>query len=128
MNQHYRSRIKVGLDDAALGDLPQPGYWALMALGRGVRDASALTREMGITKQAVSKLVDTLVSSGYVEREPDRIDRRRTALAMTPKGRWAVGVITAAVDETEQTFIATLGATSFAQLTHMLEQLVDKEH
>ena len=61
-NQRYRSAIKDRLAECGFGELPQPGYWALMILASGGTDASRLIAEMGISKQAVSKLVDVLVT------------------------------------------------------------------
>jgi DNA-binding MarR family transcriptional regulator len=123
VNQRYRSGMAMQLAEAGLGDLPQRGYWVLMAIHRGVREASQLVPEMAISKQAVSKVVETLVASSYLERGPNAADRRRTDLLLTAKGRKAVGVIAAAVAATEETLIAELGSESFLQLRQMLEQL-----
>src|SRR5207302_543468 len=111
------------LTEGGLGDLPQPGYWALTALAGGARDASHLMIEMGVTKQAVSKLVDTLVTAGYVDRKSNQADRRRSDLRLTPKGRKAVSIIESAVKATERGFIADVGAESFGQLRQALDQL-----
>ena len=66
--------------------MPQPGYWALTILARGGTDASLLIGEMGVSKQAVSKLVDTLVTTGFVHRRPNDTDRRRTDLLLSVRG------------------------------------------
>jgi DNA-binding MarR family transcriptional regulator len=123
VNQHYRSAIRAKLTEGGLGDLPQPGYWALTALARGVPDASHLMIEMGVTKQAVSKLLDTLVTAGYVDRKSNEADRRRSDLLLTTKGRKAVSIIESAVRTTERGFIAEVGAESFGQLRQALDQL-----
>jgi DNA-binding MarR family transcriptional regulator len=123
VNQHYRSAIRAKLTEVGLGDLPQPGYWALTALDRGTRDASHLMIEMGATKQAVSKLVDTLVTAGYIDRKSNEADRRRSDLLLTTKGRKAVSIIVSAVKATERGFIADVGAESFDQLRRALDQL-----
>jgi DNA-binding MarR family transcriptional regulator len=127
VNQRYRAEIAARLADAGLGDLPQPGYWALMALDHGVHQAGQLATEMGVSKQAVSRLVDALVSADYVTRRPDQTDRRKTELVLSAKGRKAVNVITAGARATERTFVAKLGAESFAQLISMLQQLTREE-
>lgn len=123
VNQQYRSAIRARLTERRLGDLPQPGYWALTALARGVHDASHLMIEMGVTKQAVSKLVETLVTAGYVDRKSNRADRRRSDLLLTTKGRKAVGIIESAVGATERRFIAEVGAEEFGQLRDALLHL-----
>jgi DNA-binding MarR family transcriptional regulator len=79
--------------------------------------------EMGVTKQAVSKLVDTLVTAGYVDRKSNQADRRRSDLHLTTKGRKAARIIESAVKSTERGFIADVGAESFGQLRQALDQL-----
>lgn len=125
INQRYRSATASRLAAAGFGDLPQRGYWALTAIGAGAGDASQLVSQMGVSKQAISKLVDVLVASGFVDRETDPIDRRRTALHLTAKGRKAVAVIEQAVKVTEQEFATELGAASFEDLARMLARLAD---
>jgi DNA-binding MarR family transcriptional regulator len=127
VNQRYRSEIAERLAAAGLGDLPQPGTWALMAIARGEGEPNQLVARMGVSKQAVSKLVDRLVASDFIERTPNRTDRRRTDLTLTTTGRRAVRVMTAAVSATEQAIVTELGAESFADLTRMLAQLAGEE-
>lgn len=126
-NQRFRAETRAHLASAGFGELPQPGFWALTAIDRGVRQASRLVGEMGISKQAVSQLLDTLVASGFVERRPDPTDRRRTELTLTPKGRRAVKEISAATHATERDFVARLGQESYALLARMLEVLTHEE-
>ena len=123
VNQRYRAEIRAHLDAAGLSDLPQPGFWALMALARGTRDASQLVSDMGVTKQAVSKLVDNLAVAGFVERQPSGVDRRRSDLLLTSKGENAVTVMATAIDATERAFADELGSTRLAQLHETLERL-----
>jgi DNA-binding MarR family transcriptional regulator len=127
VNQRYRTETAGRLEEAGLGDLPQPGIWALMAIDSGLGEPNQLVARMGVSKQAVSKLVDRLVAADFLARTPNRADRRRTDLTLTTKGRRAVRVIAVAVRATEQTMVTELGADSFAQLTRMLEQLGRKE-
>jgi DNA-binding MarR family transcriptional regulator len=122
-NQRYRGAIKRRLAEFGYEELPQPGYWALMLLADGGADASRLIGEMGISKQAVSKLVDTLVTEGFVDRKPNDADRRRTDLLLSGKGRRAAHVIADAVQATEDTFVRQLGPDRFADLVEMLTEL-----
>lgn len=109
--------------ESGFEELPQPGYWALMVLARGSTEANQLMGEMGVSKHAVSKLVDLLVSSGFVERRPNHADRRRTNLLLSAKGRKAARVIDDVARATENTFMEELGDEQFATLVQMLAKL-----
>jgi DNA-binding MarR family transcriptional regulator len=98
-----------------------------MVLARGTRDASQLVSDMGITKQAVSKLVDNLVVAGFVERKPSGVDRRKSDLLLTAKGRHAVTTMATAVSDTERAFEDALGASRLAELHETLRQLAHLE-
>jgi DNA-binding MarR family transcriptional regulator len=128
VNQEYRNAVRAKLTERGLRDLPQPGLWALTALARGVHDASQLMVEMGVTKQAVSKLVDSLVTAGYVDRKSNEADRRRSNLRLTAKGRKAVGIIESAVRATERRFVAEVGVESFDELRQALDRLASSTH
>jgi DNA-binding MarR family transcriptional regulator len=127
VNQRYRAAMADRLREAGIEDLPQLGYWALMALSRGANEASQLVGEMGASKQAVSRLLDTLVVGGFVDRKANLTDRRRSELRLTPEGREAVAIIESAAMATERAFVVELGAESFAQLVGTLEKLATKE-
>lgn len=123
VNQHYRSAIRQSLVAAGVDELPQPGYWALMVLARGGTDAGDLMHEMGVSKQAVSKLVEALVAAEFVARKPNASDRRRSDLSLTAKGHKAARVIGESVQRTEESFANDLGSKPFADLGQMLSRL-----
>ena len=125
VNQRYGRATASRLAAVQFGDLPQRGYWALTALAGGAGDASQLVSQMGVSKQTISRLVDILVESGFVDRQTDPIDRRRTALHLTAKGSKAVAVIDQAVQVTEKESAKELGVASFEDLVRMLAQLAD---
>jgi DNA-binding MarR family transcriptional regulator len=127
-NQCFRVAIRDVLADRGFAEVPQPGYWALMILARGSTDARQLIREMGVSKQAVSKLVDALVAGGFVDRRSNDSDRRRTDLHLSDRGRRAAEAIAHAVRETEAVFIGELGSERFEDLVEMLEQLASRHN
>lgn len=122
-NQRYRTAIRDCLSEHGFDELPQPGYWALMVLSNGGSDASQLITEMGISKQAVSRLVDTLVTLGFVDREPNPVDRRRSDLRLSAKGRQAADFIGVAVQTMEENLASELGAERLDDLVQMLTEL-----
>jgi DNA-binding MarR family transcriptional regulator len=122
-SQRYRTAISNCLSESGFDGLPQPGYWALMILSRGGSDAGQLINEMGVSKQAVSKLVDALVTLGFVDRKPNAVDRRRSDLRLSAKGRQAADLIGEAVRTMDGTMASELGAERLDDLVQILKQL-----
>jgi DNA-binding MarR family transcriptional regulator len=122
-SQRYRIAVSERLSERGLDELPQPGFWALMILSRGGSDAGQLIVEMGISKQAVSKLVDSLVTLGFVDRTPNAADRRRTDLELSAKGQEAADHIGDAVRTMDEAVARELGAERFDDLMQMLTEL-----
>ena len=97
----YARSIRVQLQAIGVDDLPRNGAFILTGIAAADGPRPDLTAALGVTKQAVSQLTDTLVSRGYVARSPDPDDRRRVALELTERGRLVVEAVArgvAAVD------------------------------
>ena len=58
-------------------------------IAEGVRTASALATARQMRMSAITPLIDALVARGWVTRSPDRADRRRMILELTPAGERA---------------------------------------
>lgn len=127
VSRRYREAVAAGLSDARLGGLPRPAYWLLMALASGATDASRLVGAMGVSKQAVSKVVDALVAEGFVRRKPNPGDRRRTDLVLTAKGDRAAGVIRSAVRTADRSCRAEVGAAAWETTVATLATLAGGE-
>jgi DNA-binding MarR family transcriptional regulator len=90
------------------------------ALAHGESDATALVVVMGISRQAASKLVETLVSAGYLTRTPDNRDRRRVRLMLTARGRAAERSLSQTVARTDAELANELGPQELAWLRALL--------
>ena len=86
----YAQSIRTELHAIGIDDLPRNGAIILAAISISGRPRQDLPSELGVTKQAVSQVIDTLVNRGYLERSPDRDDRRRVELALTDRGQQVV--------------------------------------
>lgn len=98
----YRQVIIVELTRGGFEDLPRNGGFLLSYLANGDESIEEMIHGLGVSKQAFSQLVDTLVLRGYVTRDINPQDRRRMTLALTDRGRGAAEAIftaTKAVDE-----------------------------
>lgn len=125
----YRIPVTRALAQAGFGDLPQPGIWALSAAATAGTELLArdLVTRLDISKQAVSQLVDALVTAGYVERHPYPDDRRGTLLRLTPRGRRAARVIDTAVGEVNAAMAGKVGPDHLVELRRVLETLYGDE-
>jgi DNA-binding MarR family transcriptional regulator len=98
----YAQSIRVELAEAGIDDLPRNGGIILAGIDIAGGPRPDLPGELGVTKQAVSQLIDVLVSRGYLERGSDPGDRRRLALELTAKGREVVEAIRRGVGEIDR--------------------------
>ena len=67
----YGSAIREAFTDAGFDDIPRNGAYVLAHIYEDEAPLGRLARELGISKQAVSQLIDTMVMRGYLERSPD---------------------------------------------------------
>ncbi|MFZ5917741.1 MAG: MarR family winged helix-turn-helix transcriptional regulator [Chloroflexota bacterium] len=82
--------IVRGLWNRWQGDLPTKITWAqfglLSLLSRETSTLTELSREWGVSKPSMSKMISILVERGWIERNPPEGDHRRKPLSLTPKG------------------------------------------
>lgn len=86
--QVERHRIEVA-HELGLGTTDVAALWTV-AHRPGLRPGD-LSRALGLGVAGTSSVVDKLVRSGFVRREPDPADRRSLNLVLTPAGRHAQG-------------------------------------
>ena len=79
------TRLGRELNAAGYPVRQQHGY-VLRALHERPLGLTGLAELLGVTKQAVSPVVDEMVDLGLVERRPDPADRRAKLLALTRRG------------------------------------------
>ena len=123
--RRYAAPVSEALAAGGFGDLPQRGFWAVSALAEAEPGLSGrdLVARMGISKQAISQLVETLVTLGYVARRPSADDRRRTLLHLTSRGRGAARIIDTTVAEIEETMANAIGRERLRALHRALVEL-----
>lgn len=69
---------------------------------------SALADRLGMTRGAISKLMDRLTAKSLVTRTTDATDRRYQALALTAEGRALVPNLSALADQNDAEFFGHL--------------------
>ena len=83
-----------------------------------------LAVRLGVTKQAVSQLIDELESMGVVERAVDPGDARARIVRFTPKGRAGLLDGLAVLERLEEEAARAVGAARMKELHTTLEKLL----
>jgi DNA-binding MarR family transcriptional regulator len=94
----YGHAVSARLVAAEFDDMPGNGPYVLGGMANHGGSAGDLIRQLGVTKQAASQLIDTLVIRGYLERQVNPEDRRRMTITLTDRGRAAAAIVRAGVE------------------------------
>jgi DNA-binding MarR family transcriptional regulator len=97
--------------------------FALHSILSGADTASTLARELGITKQAVAKVVAFLETEGYVSGETDERDTRRRRFTVTERGHDLVRTGQQVFDELRDRWAERIGVAELEQLEAALVDL-----
>jgi DNA-binding MarR family transcriptional regulator len=99
----YGNVVQELLADAGCDDVPRNGAFVIGGLDRTLPRPEPMGQAeavmwLGVSRQASSQLIDTLVLRGYLEREPDPGDRRRMLVRLTERGCVAAVAVKTAVE------------------------------
>lgn len=86
--------------------------------------APSLVADMtGLTRGAVSKLVERLVQKGYAQRSSSSTDRRYQDICLSEKGREIVPTLAALADENDNEFFSVLTQDEQEKLMSILQKI-----
>jgi DNA-binding MarR family transcriptional regulator len=112
----YGHAIRAELAAAGFDDLPRNSAYVLGGVVNHGGTAGQLVRELGVSKQAASQLIDTLVLRGYLRRSEDPGDRRRIAIDVTERGRGAAAAVRRGVEAVDSQLAVLISAEQMAGL------------
>jgi DNA-binding MarR family transcriptional regulator len=121
----YAQSVRAELYAIGVDDLPRNGVFMLAGVAASGTARQDLAAELGVTKQAISQLVDALVSRGYVTREADPDDLRRMALTLTERGEQALGAAAEGVEAVDDQLLDRVGAERIEGLRVALRALAE---
>jgi DNA-binding MarR family transcriptional regulator len=100
--------------------------WVLVRilLGRTPTVSSRIAEELGMTRGAVTKLTDRLLTKGLVTREPSADDGRVQLLALTQTGTDLVPALARLADENDDLYFGHLTENERETLKGLLRKLV----
>ena len=87
---------------------------------------SALADRLGMTRGAISKLVDRLAAKSLLTRVPGKPDRRYQDLTLTAAGRALVPELSALADRNDAEFFGHLKPADRATIERIMEDIVRK--
>jgi DNA-binding MarR family transcriptional regulator len=123
--ESYSQAIGVRLLEAGFEDIPRNAPSVLGGMADHGGAPVDLIRELGVTKQAASRLIDTLVVRGYVVRQVNPDDRRRVTIALTDRGRAAASAVRSAVESVDAELESRLSAAEMVGLRAGLSALAE---
>ena len=94
----YAQAIRAHLAAEGIDDLPRNGPFVLGGMANRGGSASEVIEWLGVTKQAASQLIDTLVLRGFLTREINLEDRRRLTIELTDRGRAAAAAVRSGIE------------------------------
>lgn len=112
----FVNAIEDELAASGIESLPRNGGFVLEQLAAGGDSTEELIRGLGVSKQAVSRLIELMVDRDFLARAVDPSDRRRTVLALTRKGQVAAKAIAVGTQRVEERLGVTLTEEEMSRL------------
>ncbi|MEG3082100.1 MarR family transcriptional regulator [Sphingomonas sp. PB2P12] len=84
-----------------------------------------IARNMGLTRQAVQRVVDLLIERGLVSQQPNPHHQRAKLIVLTDVGRAALGDAEAAVAPLDRAILDRIGADRLATAIAVLREMND---
>ena len=103
--------------------------WVVMRelLQMGATNPSTLAERLGMTRGAISKLVERLCGKELVERTYPAGDRRYQSLVLSPTGKKLVPILADLADQNDREFFGDLTPDQRAELATVLQQIVCRQ-
>ena len=121
--RYMEDRIFRAIQDAGFDDWTLAQARVFQRIAAGGSRLTDLADQAQMSKQSAGVLVDQLEHLGYVRRAPDPTDGRARLIVIEQRGRRAVEVATATLDEIFSEWKAYLGTRNFTLLHQILDQL-----
>jgi DNA-binding MarR family transcriptional regulator len=120
--------LHVQLRERGWGDA-RPAYgFVLLAAREGSTSVTELAGLAGMTKQAASKLVDSMEAGGYVARTEGGPDLRRRPIVLTEQGRRFLATVEEIYLRLEEEWSATIGRDPLEALRAGLTEVLLDRH
>ncbi|MBA3289188.1 MAG: MarR family transcriptional regulator [Acidimicrobiia bacterium] len=107
----------------------RPAYgFMLLAVRPGPITPTELATQLGVTKQAASKLADAMITDKLLDRDVDDDDARRRRITLAPRGLELLAAVEAIYAALEDEWADIVGATSIRQTKQRLSRALLAVH
>ena len=120
-----QDELYARLEDAGHGELTRLHGAVIAHLDEEGTRATELARRSGRHKQIIGRIVDELEELGYVERRPERTDRRAKLVVPTERGREVMRLSDEIIRDIERRQAAALGNAPYDEFKRTLRAVVD---
>jgi DNA-binding MarR family transcriptional regulator len=117
-------RLSLALDEEC--GLPHSWFEVMLRISRaegGLASMGSLAEQVALTTGGITRMVDRMISTGYVERVPCPSDRRVVYAALTPAGRARLDEARVVNDAHLREVFAGFSGADVAALDRLLDQL-----
>lgn len=121
--RYTEERMFQAVQDAGFDDWTLTQCRVLQRISPEGSRLTDLAEQAQMSKQSAGVLVDQLERLRYVSRAPDPSDGRARLIVLQERGRQAVEVAMATLDEIHAEWKAYLGTRNFTMLREILDQL-----
>jgi len=121
----YAQSIRARLHAIGVDDLPRNGVFVLAGIDPTGGPRQDLPTGLGVSKQAVSQVIDVLVNRGYLTRKPNPGDRRRISLELTGRGEEVVDAALRGVEDVDQRLLERVSADQIEAMRMVLAMLAE---
>lgn len=120
--------LHARLADRGWPDIRPAFGFTLLAARQQPLSSGAIATLLGVTKQAASKLVDSMEDVGYVRRQPNADDARAKLVELTPKGHRLLAEVEDIYVELEAEWAAIVGRKPIEALRGDLQTVLRAAH
>lgn len=120
-----QDQLYARLEEAGYRDLTRLHGAVIAHLDEEGTRATDLARRSGRHKQVIGRLVDELEELGYVQRHPEKGDRRAKLVVPTERGREVMRLSDEIIADIERKQASVLGKTAYEEFIQRLATVVD---
>lgn len=116
-------RVAAELAAEGFTDLRPAHCAVLYRISEGVTRVNDMAQRGGVTRQAISLLVDQLLTAGYVERSVDPADRRAKVVLLTGRGAAAAACLSRSHARLQERWAEIVGIDRVKDCRDVLEDM-----